>query len=554
MTNVTVSPSGSSLTTFLGVVIPPEAISGVLSTSGLGLVNIHINSVPISGAVITFTSTLNSTTVTINHTGHGALEGDFVTFTSCELPSQFSSLVTLLVKEHEVVTVLNSDTYTITLSANAGFTLTNSGLIEAEYQLNKGSTTQLLGSGWGAGTWGADGWNQPSSEEISTTTGLRIYTQDNFGEDLILCPRGGELFFWRENNGVSTRAFKISDFSTSVPLRNRQVMVTSDRHVLSFGTTPVGSTALDRLLIRFSSQENAFDWNPTATNPAGDLRVEDGSTIVQAIKTRREIIVLTDTSVHSMQFIGPPFTFGINRISSNTTAISPMGAVAVEDAVFWMGKNRFYVYEGRVQPIPCTVRDHVFNDLNEDAFEKVVAGVNSEFGEVFWFYPSASVTENDKYVVYNYEQKIWYVGAFGRSAWIDKGIYEYPMASIATLVYNHEKTNDDDGTAMTSFIESSPIDIGDGENFTFVQRLIPDISFNNSETDAVNQAVFTIKGERFPGTGYVTSKTVNVGDNATQSFVRVRGRSFGVRIESSNSLMNWRLGSPRVEIVQDGKR
>ena len=219
-----------------------------------------------------------------------------------------------------------------------------------------------------------------------------------------------------------------------------------------------------------------------------------------------------------------------------------------------MGKNRFYVYEGRVQPIPCTVRDHVFNDLNEDAFEKVVAGVNSEFGEVFWFYPSASATENDKYVVYNYEQKIWYVGAFGRSAWIDKGIYEYPMASVATLVYNHEKTNDDDGTAMTSFIESSPIDIGDGENFTFVQRLIPDISFNNSETDAVNQAVFTIKGERFPGTGYVTSKTVNVGDNATQNFVRVRGRAFGVRIESSNALMNWRLGSPRVEIVQDGKR
>tara|TARA_R100000654_G_scaffold38022_1_gene63660 strand:- start:361 stop:1971 length:1611 start_codon:yes stop_codon:yes gene_type:complete len=536
MTNVTVSPLG------------------FLSTSGLGTVSIHINAAPVSGAVITLTSTFNSTTVTINHTGHGALEGDFVTFTSCELPSQFSSLVTLLVKEHEVVTVLNSDTYTITLSANAGFTLTASGLIEAEYQLNRGSTTQLLGSGWGAGTWGADGWGLASSEEISTTTGLRIYTQDNFGEDLILCPRGGELFFWRENDGVSTRAFKISDFSTSVPLRNRQVMVTSDRHVLSFGTTPVGSNALDRLLIRFSSQENAFDWTPTATNTAGDLRVEDGSTIVQAIKTRREIIVLTDTSVHSMQFIGPPFTFGINRISSNTTAISPMGAVAVEDAVFWMGKNRFYVYEGRVQPIPCTVRDHVFNDLNEDAFEKVVAGVNSEFGEVFWFYPSASSTENDKYVVYNYEQKIWYVGAFGRSAWIDKGIYEYPMASIATLVYNHEKTNDDDGTAMTSFIESSPIDIGDGENFTFVQRLIPDISFNNSETDAVNQAVFTIKGERFPGTGYVTSKTINVGDNATQNFVRVRGRAFGVRVESSNALMNWRLGSPRVEIVQDGKR
>jgi len=536
MTNVNVSPLSVS------------------TTSTLGSASVHINSAPVSGAVITVTSTFNSTTVTINHTGHGALQGDFVTFTSCELPSQLSSLVTLLVKEHEIVTVPSSDTYTITLSANAGFTLTDSGLIEAEYQLNRGSTTQLLGSGWGAGTWGADGWGLASSDPISSTTGLRIYTQDNFGENLILCPRGGELFFWRENDGVSTRAFKISDFSTSVPLKNRQVMVTSDRHVLVFGTTPQGSTELDRLLIRFSDQENAFDWAATATNTAGDLRVESGSAIVQAVKTRREIIVLTDSSVHSMQFIGPPFTFGINQISTNTTAISPMGAVAVEDAVFWMGKNRFYVYEGRVQPIPCTVRDHVFNDLNEDAIEKIVAGVNSEFGEVFWFYPSASSTENDKYVVYNYEQKIWYVGAFGRSAWIDKGIYEYPMASVTTLIYNHEKTNDDDGTAMTSFIESSPIDIGDGDDFVFIQRLIPDISFNNSETNAVNQAVFTIKGERFPGTGYVTSKAVNIGDNATQNYVRVRGRAFGVRVESSNSLMNWRLGSPRVELRADGKR
>lgn len=536
MTNVTVSPSGFS------------------TSSGLGSVSVNINAATVSGAVITFTSTHNSTTVTINDTGHGALEGDFVTFTSCELPSQLSSLATLLVKEHEIISVVNSDSYTITLSANAGFTLTDSGLIEAEYQLNRGSTTQLFGDGWGAGTWGADGWGEASSEPISTTTGLRIYTQDNFGENLILCPRNGELFFWRENDGVSTRAFKISDFSTSVPLQNRQVMVTSDRHVLVFGTTPQGSTELDRLLIRFSDQENAFDWEATATNTAGDLRVENGSTIIQAVKTRREIIVLTDSSVHSMQFIGPPFTFGINQISTNTTAISPMGAVAVEDAVFWMGKNRFYVYEGRVQPIPCTVRDHVFNDLNEDAFEKIVAGVNSEFGEVFWFYPSASATENDKYVVYNYEQKIWYVGAFGRSAWVDKGIYEYPMASVATLIYNHEKTNDDDGTAMTSFIESSPIDIGDGDDFVFVQRLIPDISFNNSETNAINQAVFTIKGERFPGTGYVTSKAVNVEDNSTQNYVRVRGRAFGVRIESSNALMNWRLGSPRIELRADGKR
>ena len=360
------------------VTVAPNAVT---ATASVGTVSALINTAPISGAVITFSCVKDSTTCTINHTGHGALTGDFVTFTNVDLVAELSSIVTLLEKEHEV-TVTDANTYTIVLTSNPLSTLTNSGLIEAEYQLNRGSTTQLLGSGWGAGTWGADGWGLASSEAISTTTGLRIYTQDNFGEDLILCPREGELFFWRENDGLSTRAFPISDLSDTVPLKNRQVMVTSDRHVVVFGTTAVGSTELDRLLIRFSDQENAFDWLPTATNTAGDLRVEDGSTIMQAVKTRREIIVLTDTSVHTMQFIGQPFTFGISRISSNTSAISPMGAVAVEDAVFWMGKNRFYVYEGRVQPIPCTVRDHVFNNLNESAVEKIVAGVNSEFGEV----------------------------------------------------------------------------------------------------------------------------------------------------------------------------
>ena len=533
------------------ITVNPTAVT---ATASVGSPTIQIDTVPISGAVITFSSVKDSTTCTINHLSHGALTGDFVTFTNVDLTSELSSIVTLLEKEHEITSVTNANIYTITLTSNPLSTLTNSGLIEAEYQLNRGSTTQLLGSGWGAGTWGADGWGLASSEQISTTTGLRIYTQDNFGEDLILCPREGELFFWRENDGLSTRAFAISDFSTTVPLKNRQVMVTSDRHVVVFGTTAVGSTDLDRLLIRFSNQEDPFDWLPTSANTAGDLRVEDGSTIVQAIKTRREIIVLTDTSVHSMQFIGPPFTFGISRISSNTSAISPMGAVAVEDAVFWMGKNRFYVYQGRVQPIPCTVRDHVFNNLNEDAVEKIVAGVNSEFGEVFWFYASGSSTENDKYVVYNYEQKIWYVGSFGRTAWTDKGVYEYPMASVETLIYNHEKTNDDDGSAMSSFIESSPMDIGEGDNFTFVQRLIPDISFANSDTGASNQATFTLKGQRFPGTGFETSKAITVDDSATQSYLRLRGRSFGLRVESSNAQINWRLGLPRVDIRSDGKR
>ena len=531
--------------------------SSATGTGTIGNVSIA-TTIPIAGSIIDITCTQNSPVVTVTHINHGAFNGDFVEFIDAffgTLPSSYDPLIALLEEVHEISNV-GSNSYEITLSANAGFNLTNSGFMEADYLLNGGSLTQVYGTGWGAGTWGRNGWGQAASTNITITSGLRIWSQDNFGEDLILLPRDGELYIWRENDGFTTRAPSIASLSAdaNVPLKNRQVMVTSDRHVVVFGTTPQGSTDLDRLLIRFSDQENPYEWTATATNTAGDLRVEDGTQIVQAVKTRREVLVLTDRSVHSMQFIGPPFTFGINQISSNTSAISPNGAVAVEDNVFWMGKDRFYVYSGRVQVVPCTVLDHVFQDLNESQFEKIVAGVNSEFGEVIWYYPSANSDENDRYVVYNYEQQIWYTGNFGRTAWVDRGIFEYPIGAVETLLYSHEKGNDEDGTAMSSFIESSPLDIGEGDQFAFIQRLIPDISFAKSSSGATKQATFTLKGERFPGTGYDTSKSVVVTEGDTQDYVRVRGRAFGLRVESSDAEVNWRLGSPRVEVRTDGRR
>ena len=531
--------------------------SSATGTGTIGNVSIA-TTIPIAGSIIDITCTQNSPVVTVTHINHGAFNGDFVEFIDAffgTLPSSYDPLIALLEEVHEISNV-GSNSYEITLSANAGFNLTNSGFMEADYLLNGGSLTQVYGTGWGAGTWGRNGWGQAASTNITITSGLRIWSQDNFGEDLILLPRDGELYIWRENDGFTTRAPSIASLSAdaNVPLKNRQVMVTSDRHVVVFGTTPQGSTDLDRLLIRFSDQENPYEWTATATNTAGDLRVEDGTQIVQAVKTRREVLVLTDRSVHSMQFIGPPFTFGINQISSNTSAISPNGAAAVEDNVFWMGKDRFYVYSGRVQVVPCTVLDHVFQDLNESQVEKIVAGVNSEFGEVIWYYPSAGSDENDRYVVYNYEQQIWYTGNFGRTAWVDRGIFEYPIGAVETLLYSHEKGNDEDGTAMSSFIESSPLDIGEGDQFAFIQRLIPDISFAKSSSGATKQATFTLKGERFPGTGYDTSKSVVVTEGDTQDYVRVRGRAFGLRVESSDAEVNWRLGSPRVEVRTDGRR
>ena len=568
MTNVTVSPSGSSLTTFLGVVIPPEAISGVLSTSGLGLVNIHINSVPISGAVITFTSTLNSTTATINHTGHGALEGDFVTFTSCELPSQFSSLVTLLVKEHEVVTVPNSDTYTITLSANAGFTLTNSGLIEAEYQLNRGSTTQLLGSGWGAGTWGAGTWG--SATAITDANQLRIWSQDNFGEDLVINVRAGGIFYYDTSAGTlgTTRATALADLAGAnlAPTKALQVLVSDvDRHVICFGADPISGSSrsgtLDPMLIAFSDQENVTEWEPKSTNTAGSLRLSAGSSIVGALRARQETLVWTDTSLYSMTFIGQPFTFGLNLVNEGVGLISPNGAVNSPKGVFWMDKKGFYNYNGQVQDIPCTVQNYVFSDFNEGQSFQVFGFLNKEFDEVGWFYVSSSASTIDRYVVFNYEEGSWTIGQLNRSAWVDEGIFDNPMATSSGYLYNHEIGNDDDGSPMDNvFIESSDFDIGDGEDFQAVNRIIPDIKFTGS--GGTGQTVnFVVKTRNFPAESLTTSTTSTCTSSTSKIDTRIRARQAVLRIESDDDNdtgarigVGFRVGATRMSIYPNGKR
>ena len=504
---------------------------------------------------ITFITATDSTTVTVNDGSHGALVGDFVTFSNANTGN--SSLNTQLNVEHEIVTVPDSGTYTITLSDNAAAALSSAGSADAEYQINIGINTVVPGNGWGAGTWGADGWGLASSETVGGGT-LRLWSQDNFGEDLIFNQRDGFVFYWDKTNGLTTRAINLIEKSDDAPTKARKIIVSErDRHVIAFGANPIGETDQDRLLIRFSTQENPFEWRPTATNTAGDLRIGSGSEIVTEVKTRREMIVLTDTSVHSMQFIGPPFTFGINQLASNITVRGFNTAVAVGDAVFWMGYDRFYVYDGRVQVIPCSVRDHVFQNFNETQSDKVYAGVNSAFGEVFWFYPSQSSANNDKYVVYNYDQKIWYVGNLARSSWIDRGVYQYPMATDSNLVYNHEKGNDNDGTAFTSFIESSPIDVQDGDQFVFLRRMIPDVSFDNSDSDISNdnkQAVFSLKAQRSPGGGFIKTSTNTVSSTTELNHLRLRGRSFGLRVESTTEKVNWRLGTVRVDLRADGDR
>lgn len=511
---------------------------------------------------ITFTTSTSSPTVTVNDSSHGALVEDFVTFSNANTGN--TSLNEQLNIEHKIITVPTTGTYTITLSANAAATLSSAGSADAEYQINAGLNTVVPGSGWGAGKWGADGWGLASSETAGGGT-LRLWSQDNFGEDLILNEKDGFVFYWDKTLGTNVRAKNLIELSDAAPTKSRKVIVSErDRHVICFGANPIGSAVQDRLLVRFSSQENPFFWTPSATNTAGDLRIGSGSEIITAVKTRRETIVLTDTSVHSMQFIGPPFTFGINQLASAITVRGFNSAVAVGDSVFWMGYDRFYIYDGRVQVIPCSVRDHVFQNFNETQSDKVFAGVNSAFGEVFWFYPSATnsasnggTDENDKYVIYNYDQKIWYVGSLARTSWIDRGVYQYPLATDSNLVYNHEKGNDNDGTAFTSFIESSPIDIQDGDQFVFLRRMIPDVSFDNSDDDiSLNdkQAIFSLKAQRSPNGGFVKTSTNTVTPTTELNHLRLRGRSFGLRVESTTQKVNWRLGTNRVDLRADGDR
>jgi len=433
-------------------------------------------------------------------------------------------------------------------------------------------TTASTHSSGDAVTEATYGWGMPSS--LSTTTQIRLWSHDNFGEDLLINPRDSFIYYWDKSGGAGARAVELSTLSgtkTSVPTACKQVMVSDrDRHVLAFGCDGInaspsctqGDGVQDPLLIRFSDQEDPLDWYPSATNTAGDLRLGSGSTFVRAIETKREILVWTDTALTSLRFIGPPFTFGLQQLANNITIIGPNAAVATEDFVFWMGLDNFYVYAGQTAQLPCTVKDKVFADINLAEFDKVYGAVNSEFGEVFWLYPSAASTENDRYVVYNYIEKIWYYGTIERTAWLDRGTRDFPIAAQSGYLYNHEFGYDADGQPMDSYVESAAMDIGDGDHFTYIRRVIPDLTFRGSTAISSPQATFTIKARNFPGEDFgstasgITSRTSvsPVEEFTNQLDLRIRGRSFAIRVDSNALESKWKLGSPRVDIRQDGRR
>ena len=524
---------------------------------------------------VTFSASNGSATLTVTDASHGAVESDFVTFSgAASLGGNVTAAV--LNAEHQIIRIVDANSYEITLSvtANSSDSGNGGGSTVGAYQINVGLDTVVGGTGWGAGAWSRGAWGSAEPNGLTTVTQIRLWSHDNFGEDLIINPRDDNLYYWDRTNNVSSRAIELSTKSgtkTSVPQIAKQVLVSDqDRHVIAFGCDGLGASSSatqgdgtqDPLLIRFSSQENPIDWFPTSTNTAGDLRLGSGSRFIQAVETKREILVWTDTSLNSMRFIGPPFTFGLQQLASNITIMGPNAAVGTEDVVYWMGIDNFYVYAGQTQQLPCAVKDKVFLDFNLGQTDKVVAGVNSEFAEVFWFYPSAGSDDNDRYVIYNYADQIWYFGNLARTSWIDRGTRTYPIAASNSYLYNHEFGYDDDGSSMNSFIESGVMDIGDGDRFTYIKRVIPDLTFTGSTNLSTPQATFTLKSRNFPGGDF--DNTASGTATRTQSspvelftnqlHTRTRGRSFAMRIESNALGSKWKLGSPRVDMQQDGRR
>ena len=529
----------------------------------------------------TFGATNGSSTITVTETGHGAVNGDFVTFSSAvSLGGNVTAAV--LNQEYQINLVTGANTYEITAKDTSGATVTanasdsgNGGsATDAVYQINSGLDVFVPSTGWGVGTWGAGGWGAATA--LSDTNNLRLWTHDNFGEDLIINPRNGGIFKWDESNGLTTRAVELSGISgaNKVPTKALQVITSeTDRHLIVLGADPLSggsrTGAIDPMLVAFSDQENELEFEPLSTNSAGSLRLSSGSSIIAGIKSRQEVLIWTDTSIYSMQFIGPPLTFAMNLINEGAGLIGPKAVVNAPNGVFFMSKNAFYFYNGSIKKLNCSVQDYVFGDLNVDQSFKCFAGLNEEFSEIWFFYPSQTDSTNEisRYVIYNYEEDSWSIGSLERYAWLNPGINEKPLAAGETsstkVIYQHETGSNDDASSMDGvFVESADIDITDGDSFVFLKKVIPDILFQN-DTGANPDAALNVVVKRrdFNNQTLTTDSTTQIKNSSTFSSLRTRTRQFVLRFESDDDNteadrkdFKWRLGNTRVDIQQSGRR
>jgi len=532
-----------------------------------------------SAGDVTFSASDGDATITVTDASHGAVANDFVTFSGA---ATLGGLITAAVlnQEYQIATVTSTNVYTIEakdtdgdeVTANSSDSGDGGSSVVGAYQINVGLDVFVEGSGWGAGTWSAGTWGSVSA--ISASSQLRNWSHDNFGEDLVMNPRGGGVYYWDQSGGATTRAVAVSDLSGAIlaPTIALQVLVSDiDRHVVCLGADPINASnqrtsSSDPMFICWSDQENITDWEPIATNTAGSLRLSSGSEIIGGLSSREEILIWTDVSMYSMQFIGPPFTFGVNLINQGIGLIGPKAAVNTPDGVYWMDRKGFYKYGGSVQLVPCAVHYYVFSDFNQEQYFQTFGFVNKQFNEVGWFYCSSGVTTIDRYVVFNYAENSWTIGQLSRSAWMDEGIFDAPVATYTTAnvgyLYDHETGNDADGSPMDNvYIQSSDFDMQpDGDYYTFIRKIIPDVKFtgDGGSDQTIN---FVLKSRDFPGDSLTTDTTQNVTSTTQRLDTRVRARQLTFRVESDDDNtqdtrlgVGWRLGDTRMDVKPDGRR
>lgn len=601
-----------------------------------------------------FSTTSGSRLVTVTDTAHGASAGTFVTYAGAT--DTGGILAATLNTAFEVITLIDGNSYTIISPTTATSTAVGGGAgVTAAYDIAAGGSIYTTGVGWGAGPWSRGGWGSASAVGVGSQ--LRLWSIDNFGQDLVLAPRNGALYYWEKDTTTYPKAITLSAASTTagydgtyVPSQTLQILTSGlQRFGLAFGANPYDpstpSTTFDPMLVRWSDQENIYDWVPTTFNQSGEQRLSNGSTIVTAVHSRQENIVFTDTAVFVMQYLGPPYIWGFQLITDNISVASPNAIATANNITYWMGTDKFYTYSGRVDTLDCTIWKYIYNNINKDQLYQVMAGTNAAYSEVWWFYPSANSLVNDSYAIYNYSERIWYYGSLSRTAWLDSALRQYPMAAfgvqitylaanitasdttipllnsgaypttgsiqidseiisyasnsnnvltgcirgllnttaashvqytIAPLytpnqVMFHEYGVDDGSlsisTAIAANIQTSDFDIGDGHNFGFVWKMLPDVTFNGSNVNAPN-LFLTLKPRVNSGTAYgepdpnsvlsadnfAGNTTYTIETYTGQVYTRLRGRQMSFKISSTALGVTWQLGAPRIDIRPDGRR
>ena len=521
---------------------------------------------------VEFDATTGSAVITATDVDHGAQQGDFVTFSGAvSLGGNITA--TVLNREYVIASIIDDDNYTFVATATANSSDSGDGgaSVVGAYQIPIGNEIEVPFTGWSAGRWGFGTWGFGGV----TLAPMRIWSQSNFGEDLFFTYRGSAPFYWDASTGVNTRAVYVSSLggASDVPVIANIAFVSDIfRFAFCFGANELGAAPLDPMLIRWSDQEDVANWTPTALNQAGSLRLSQGTEIVAVRQARQEVLVWTDSAVYGLQYLGAPEVWGAQLLGSNITVVSPNGTIYANNVAYWMGIDKFYYYDGTVKTLPCTLRSYVFNDINKNQFNQVICGTNEQFDEVWWFYPSAGSTQNNRYVVYNYVENIWFYGNLSRSAWIDADLRDNPIAATYSnnLVSQEFGVDCNElGTAnpIIATITSGEFDIDEGDRFMMINRILPDMTFVGSTADAPS-ATMTILPLQNSGSGYYNP--LSVGGNSTttitrittvpieeftgQVFVRIRGRQIAVKIESTGLGVTWKLGKPRLDIRPDGRR